>query len=113
MQVALQQPDGGATRRPRRCRARPRRRPRRPPISPPGRARDPATIEQTYAAENLARQQLTNDVEQRLKTARDLMDQGQPEAAITPAPRRRTWSAPRRMSLNPIAGASTAASRPR
>jgi tetratricopeptide (TPR) repeat protein len=41
-----------------------------------------ATLEQTQAAENLARQQLTNDVEQRLQRARELMDAGQPEAAI-------------------------------
>jgi hypothetical protein len=41
-----------------------------------------ATIGQTEAAEQLARQQLTNDVEQRLQSARQLLDQGQPEAAI-------------------------------
>jgi hypothetical protein len=41
-----------------------------------------ATLEQTQAAENLARQQLTNDVEQRLNSARELMNSRQPEAAL-------------------------------
>ncbi len=41
-----------------------------------------ATLEQTQASENLARQQLTNDVEQRLQRARELMDARQPEAAL-------------------------------
>jgi tetratricopeptide (TPR) repeat protein len=41
-----------------------------------------ATLEQTQAAENLARQQLTNDVEQRLQRARELTDTRQPEAAL-------------------------------
>src|SRR5262249_53513634 len=41
-----------------------------------------ATLEQTEAAENLARQQLTNDVEQRLQSARELLNMGQPEAAL-------------------------------
>ena len=80
---------------------------------PPGEPQARATIDQTYAAENLARQQLTNDVEQRLKMARDLMDQGQPEAAISSLALRRTWSVPRRTSLNPIAWASIGESRPR
>src|SRR5207248_5380954 len=42
-----------------------------------------ATIEQTEAAEHLARQQLTNDVDQRLQAARELMNLGQPEAALS------------------------------
>ena len=37
---------------------------------PPAPATDRATIEQSEAAENIARQQLTNDVEQRVQTAR-------------------------------------------
>jgi tetratricopeptide (TPR) repeat protein len=41
-----------------------------------------ATIAQTEAAEQLARQQLSNDVEQRLQTARQLLERNQPESAI-------------------------------
>ncbi len=41
-----------------------------------------ATIEQTEAAESLARQQLTNDVEQRLQAASELLRKGQPESAL-------------------------------
>jgi tetratricopeptide (TPR) repeat protein len=41
-----------------------------------------ATLEQSEAAENLTRQQLTNDVEQRLQAANELMRMGQPEAAL-------------------------------
>src|SRR5262249_5029961 len=39
-------------------------------------------IEQSEAAENLARQQLTNDVEQRLQAASELLRTGQPEVAL-------------------------------
>ncbi len=60
--------------------------PPEPGVSPdaplPGPADSRATIDQTLAAENLARQQLTHDVEQRLQAARQLMDSGQPEAAL-------------------------------
>jgi hypothetical protein len=41
-----------------------------------------ATLEQTEASETLARQQLTNDVDQRLSAARELLNAGQPEAAL-------------------------------
>ena len=41
-----------------------------------------ATLEQSEAAENLTRQQLTNDVEQRLQAANELLRMGQPEAAL-------------------------------
>src|SRR5262245_10751418 len=50
------------------------------PASP---AEPRSTIEQTESAEHLARQQLTNDVEQRLQAARELMNAGQPEAALS------------------------------
>ena len=59
-------------------------------------------------------QQLTHDVEQRLQTARELMDQGQPEAALNQLRLdRRTSSAPRSTCRRPIARPSTAASRRR
>ena len=49
----------------------------------PGRPETRATIEQTQAAENLARQQLTNDVEQRLQAARELdAIRGSPRRAL-------------------------------
>jgi tetratricopeptide (TPR) repeat protein len=48
----------------------------------PGVPETRATIAQTQAAELLARQQLTNDVEQRLQTANELVRQNQPEAAV-------------------------------
>ncbi len=41
-----------------------------------------ATLEESLAAENIARQQLTNDVEQRIQNARALLNQGLPEAAL-------------------------------
>ena len=41
-----------------------------------------ATLEQSEAAENIARQQLTNNVEQRIQNAQALLRQGQPEAAL-------------------------------
>ncbi len=41
-----------------------------------------ATLEQTRASEALAKQQLTNDVEQRLQAARQMVDQARPEDAI-------------------------------
>ncbi|HKI17823.1 MAG TPA: hypothetical protein VKA15_08075, partial [Isosphaeraceae bacterium] len=50
-----------------------------PAVQPP---QPQATIEQAAAAENIARQELTNDVEQRLQAARNLLNQGQPEAAL-------------------------------
>ena len=58
------------------------------PVTPPrhrlpSRRDTKATIEQAEAAENIARQQLTNDVEQRLQAARNLLNQGQPEAALS------------------------------
>ncbi len=51
-----------------------------PAVQPP---QPKATIEQAETAENIARQELTNDVEQRLQAARNLLNQGQPEAALT------------------------------
>ncbi len=56
-----------------------------------------ATLEQTQAAENLARQQLTNDVEQRLNSAREMMNAGQPEAALNAL----------RLTLNVVRSASS------
>jgi hypothetical protein len=41
-----------------------------------------ATIEKSEQEDNVARQQLTNDVEQRLQAARNLVAAGQPEAAL-------------------------------
>jgi tetratricopeptide (TPR) repeat protein len=41
-----------------------------------------ATLEETEAAESLAREQLTNDVTQRLTAAHNLLSSGQPEAAL-------------------------------
>ena len=54
--------------------ARPSRR-ERPPLS--------ATIEESEREDNVQRQQLTNDVEQRLQSARSQVAAGQPEAALT------------------------------
>jgi hypothetical protein len=42
-----------------------------------------ATLEQSDREDNIARQQLTSDVEQRLQAARNLVGSGQPEAALT------------------------------
>jgi hypothetical protein len=42
-----------------------------------------ATLEESDKEDNIARQQLTNDVEQRLQAARSLVASGQPEAALT------------------------------
>src|SRR6516165_5183773 len=53
-----------------------------PPDQPAPAADTRATLEQHEAAEHLVRQQLTNDVEQRLQAARELMTAGQPEAAL-------------------------------
>ena len=53
------------------------------PLSQPATLADNrATIEQSEAAESLARQQLTNDIEQRLQSANELLRMGQPEAAL-------------------------------
>ncbi len=83
------------------------------PVQPP--ADTQATLEQSQASEALSRQQLTNDVEQRLQAARELMNSGQPEMALNVQLRieRRTSSAPRSTCRRPIARASSAASRPR
>ncbi len=51
-----------------------------PAVQPPA---PRASIEQAEFAENIARQELTNDVEQRLQAARALLNQGQPEAALS------------------------------
>ena len=51
-----------------------------PPVPPPP-AR--ATLEESEREETIARQQLTNDIEQRLQAARNLVAAGQPEAALT------------------------------
>ncbi len=42
-----------------------------------------ATLEESDREDNIARQQLTSDVEQRLQAARNLVASGQPEAALT------------------------------
>jgi len=42
-----------------------------------------ATLEESDREDNIARQQLTSDVEQRLQAARSLVGSGQPEAALT------------------------------
>ena len=61
---------------------------RRPPLRPVqhlAAAQPPeprATLEESEQAENIARQQLTNDVEQRLQAARNQVAAGQPEAAL-------------------------------
>jgi hypothetical protein len=56
-----------------------------PATPPPAPAAQPpqATIEQAERAENIARQQLTNEVEERMQAARALLNQGQPEAALS------------------------------
>ena len=51
-----------------------------PPPPPPDDVK--ATLEKTQAAENITRQELTDNIEQRLKTAQRLMNQNQPEAAM-------------------------------
>ena len=51
-----------------------------PPPPAPGDVK--ATLEQTKAAENIQRQELTDNVEQRLKTAQRSMHENQPEAAM-------------------------------
>ena len=57
--------------------------PAAPPLDQPATLPDTgATLEQTEAAESLTRQQLTNDVEQRLQAANELLRMGQPEAAL-------------------------------
>ena len=49
--------------------------------TPPSPA-EKATIEQSQVAENIARQQLTNDVEQHMANARALLNSSMPEAAL-------------------------------
>ena len=49
----------------------------------PGTAPPSATIEESEREDNVQRQQLTNDVEQRLQSARSQVAAGQPEAALT------------------------------
>jgi hypothetical protein len=51
-----------------------------PPPTPPPDTK--ATIEQSEAAENIAREQLTNEVEERIRNAQALLRQGQAEAAL-------------------------------
>ena len=67
-----------------------------PPPPPPGDTK--ATLEQAQAAERITRQQLTDSVEQRIKTAQGLMNQNQPEAAMNAL----------RLSLNVIRSATDA-----
>ncbi len=57
----------------------------RQPIRPlPAAGRDTkATLERTQAAENITRQELTDNVEQRIRSAQALMNQNQPEAALS------------------------------
>ena len=67
--------------------ARPRSgQPVTPPSPPaagqPAAAGSHATIEESDREENVQRQQLTNDVEQRFQSARGLVTAGQPEAAL-------------------------------
>jgi hypothetical protein len=50
------------------------------PAPPP--ADTKATLEQTQAAENIARQELTDSVEQRIRASQALLRQDQPEAAL-------------------------------
>jgi tetratricopeptide (TPR) repeat protein len=52
-----------------------------PPAATPPAARAP--LEESEQADNIARQQLTSDIEQRLQAARSLAVAGQPEAALT------------------------------
>ena len=54
----------------------------RTPPPPPQPADTKATFEQTQAAENITRQELTDNVEQRIQSAQALMNQNQPEAAM-------------------------------
>ena len=51
-----------------------------PPPPQPGDVK--ATLEKTQADENITRQELTDNIEQRLKSAQSLMGQNQPEAAM-------------------------------
>ena len=72
LQVAMQDPASGASSSAGRRAT--------PPAVPPADAK--ATLEKTQAAENVARQQLTNDVEQWLQKSRALVHENQPEAAL-------------------------------
>ncbi len=65
-----------------------------PPPPPPGDTK--ATLEQAQAAEHITRQELTDSVEQRIKSAQGLMSQNQPEAAMNAL----------RLALNVIRSAS-------
>jgi hypothetical protein len=72
VRVALQDPQPGAAGQ---------------PATPPAPAADQppppkATIEEAQASENIARQQLTGEVEQRLQNARAMLNQGRPEDAL-------------------------------
>jgi hypothetical protein len=55
--------------------------PAAPPAAPVERQAQ-ATLENAQESENIQRQQLTNDVRQRIQAARDLINGGQPEAAL-------------------------------
>jgi tetratricopeptide (TPR) repeat protein len=72
LQVAMQDPPNGTQPAPAQAAT--------PPAVPPADAN--ATLEKQQAAENVARQQLTNEVEQRLQKARELVNDNQPEAAL-------------------------------
>jgi tetratricopeptide (TPR) repeat protein len=52
------------------------------PAPAPAQGDTKATLEEANRAENIHRQQVTEDVGQRLKQARDLVNAGQPEAAL-------------------------------
>jgi hypothetical protein len=52
------------------------------PEQPQAVPRSPATLEESEREENIAREQLTSEIEQRLSRARTLVAQGQPEAAL-------------------------------
>ena len=82
----------------------------RPPPPPPANRRPSSRAE---AAENIARQQLTNDVEQRLGSARALLESGQPEAAINALRFHKTLCGRQPTSPKQTGPSSTAASRPR
>ena len=54
-----------------------------PPEPEPATPREAqATLENAAELENVLRQELTNDIRQRIQRARDLVAQGQPEAAL-------------------------------
>jgi len=75
--VALQEPDAA----PAPAEATPTQTPpAQPPAAAPPNTR--ATIEESERSEAVARQQLTSDIEQRLNEARQLVTNGQPEAAL-------------------------------